>query len=89
MMLLVCYVVVILTQIGDYVSTVFALRKAGVVEKNPVVRMIGLLPAKILATLVMCAAVTLVYPETPALALGGIGLFTILYAAVIWHNFTI
>jgi hypothetical protein len=82
-MLILCLVLLTLCHLGDYASTRRAFA-AGAIEANPLVRRLGLLPAKLLGVALTLTPV-LVYGITGATLLYTL-LVCLVYAWVIWHN---
>lgn len=84
----------LLTQILDVVSTILALKRPNVVEKNPLLRWlmekIGIVPALILTKVVavlILAAIYLLLPEYRLYLMIGIGITIPWYAYVVIGNF--
>ena len=47
MIYIICVIGLLLTQVGDYLTTKKALKRPGAFELNPIVRRMGLLPSKL------------------------------------------
>lgn len=86
--LILCYLLIIVTQLGDYFSTVYAMRSRHIVEANPIVRAVGLFPMKVITILMGCAVVgissyySFLLPRIYAIVVT----FSAVYGWIIWHN---
>ena len=91
---MVVFFVFVVLQVLDVISTHLALKRPGVVEKNPVMwrfmEAIGILPAMIAVKAITILIVSGVYFLTPALRIGaavGLGIASVFYVVVVVNNF--
>ena len=91
---MVVFFVFVVLQVLDVISTHLALKRPGVVEKNPVMwrfmEAIGILPAMIAVKAITILIIAGVYLFIPEIRLGiaiGLGIASILYAIVVVNNY--
>ena len=91
---IIVFFIFVVLQVLDVISTHLALKRPGIVEKNPVMRRlmdaIGILPAMIAVKAVTILIVAGVFLFIPALRIGaaiGLGIASVFYVVVVVNNF--
>ena len=91
---IIVFFIFVVLQVLDVISTHLALKRPGIMEKNPVMRRlmeaVGILPAMIAVKAVTILIVSAVYFLTPALRIGaavGLGIASVFYVVVVVNNF--
>jgi len=91
---IIVFFIFVVLQVLDVISTHLALKRPGIMEKNPVMRRlmeaVGILPAMIAVKAVTILIVAGVFLFIPALRIGaaiGLGLASVFYSIVVVNNF--
>jgi hypothetical protein len=85
---LLCMLLIVATQVGDYLTTVRALKHRNLREGNPVVQHVGLIPIKVGFVIVSAVVLGLFCFgfDTPTPALTYTGATVAAFSFIIWHN---
>ena len=91
---IIVFFIFVVLQVLDVISTHLALKRPGIMEKNPVMRRlmeaVGILPAMIAVKATTVLIVAGVFLFIPAVRLGmaiGLGLASVFYSIVVVNNF--